>query len=245
LPLFSIITITFNNRDGLVKTSASIQSQIYQTYEWIIIDGNSTDGTQIDFINYPTAIITSESDKGIYDAMNKGIEHATGDYIIFMNAGDVFANKNVLNDISKVCDTHPDFIYGDSLEDDHLKRARHHSKINWGMHTHHQAMLYARRSLEGVRYNLNYKIAADYDLTLRFLKAAQNIIYLPIPICIFEVGGVSQTNAKLGRDEQFISRQKNKSCSMIVNHTIRIGQIVRYVMRHYLPNMYWNLFRPH
>lgn len=244
MPLFSIITITFNNRDGLCKTSTSVQSQIYKNYEWIIIDGDSNDGTQHDFINYSSANIISEPDKGIYDAMNKGINCATGEYIIFMNAGDIFANENVLNDISKLCSANPDFIYGDSEEDGHLKRARHHSKINWGMNTHHQAMLYKRSTLANDRYNITYRIASDYDLTLRFLKTIKNVTYIPLPICIFEVGGVSQKNVKLGRDEQFKSRQENKSCHMISNHIIRIGQIVRYTMRQYTPKLYWNLLRP-
>ena len=203
MPLFSVITITFNNRDGLRKTAASVQSQIYKDIEWIIIDGHSNDGTQNDFTNFSSAKIISEPDQGIYDAMNKGINLATGDYLIFMNAGDVFADENVLIEISKQCISQHDFIYGDSHEDHHFKPTRDHSKINWGMPTHHQAMLYSRRALADMRYDLSYKIAADYDLTLRFLKIARNILYVPIPICIFEVGGVSQTNVKRGRDEQF------------------------------------------
>ncbi len=220
-----------------------MQSQTYADVEWLIIDGDSTDGTQDDFINYSSATILSEPDKGIYDAMNKGIERATGDYIIFMNAGDLFANKNILDDLSKYCSNDPDFIYGDSLEDGHLKSARSYSSITWGMFTHHQAMLYKRHTLAAIRYNTTYKIAADYDLTLRFLNIAKNIIYIPIPICVFEVGGVSQINAKLGRDEQFTSRQHNKSCSVLLNHIIRIGQVCRLTVRKYLPRLYWNLLR--
>lgn len=244
MPLFTVITITFNNRDGLRRTAQSVQSQTSTDYEWIIIDGDSTDGTTDDFINYPTAKIISEPDKGIYDAMNKGIDIATGDYIIFMNAGDIFANENVLNDISNHCTAHPDFIYGDAEEDNHLKRARSHTKINWGMFTHHQAMFYNRKALAGLRYNLNYKIAADYDLTVKFLKTAKSILYVPIPVCVFEVGGASQTNAKLGRDEQFISRAINRSCPPIKNQAIRLGQNIRYEIRKNLPKLYWKLFRP-
>lgn len=244
MPLFSIITITFNNQDGLRRTAASIQCQNYRNIEWIIIDGNSTDGTQHDFINYPSAHIISEPDKGIYDAMNKGIDKATGDYIIFMNAGDIFTNGQILNNILSHCVHRPDFIYGDSIEDNHFKHARAHSRINWGMPTHHQAMFYKRLTLADMRYNLDYKIAADYDLTLRFLKVAKNIVYTPISICVFETGGVSQTNVRLGRTEQFKSRQKNKSCHKTMNHLIRAGQTIRYLIRQHAPGLYWNLFRP-
>lgn len=243
MPLFSVITITFNNRDGLRRTSSSILSQTCKDFEWIIIDGNSTDGTQADFINYQSANIISEPDKGIYDAMNKGMEQATGDYILFMNAGDMFADAKILSGLTEYCLSTPDFIYGDSQEDGHLKRARHHSKINWGMHTHHQAMLYRRQTLAAMRYDLHYKIAADYDLTLRFLKIAKSVMSIPMPICIFESGGLSQTNVKTGRDEQFESRQNNKSCPLLINHAIRAAQIIRYALRQHMPEIYWHLLR--
>jgi len=239
LPLFTIITITFNNRDGLQRTATSIKTQTHTDYEWVIIDGASTDGTNLDFINYPSAYIISETDKGIYDAMNKGITHSTGDYIIFMNAGDVFADAYVLEKIATETRAAPDFIYGDSIEDGHMKRARHHSKIIWGMFTHHQAMFYRRESLGRLRYDLNYKIAADYDLTIAFLKKAHLAKYIPIPICIFETGGTSQINAKCGRDEQFESRRKNKSCSMILNILIKSAQALVWFIRTKNKNAYW------
>jgi putative colanic acid biosynthesis glycosyltransferase len=240
-PFFSIITITRNNKRGLSKTAHSIENQTYQNFEWVIIDGASTDGTQDDFANYSLARIMSEPDNGIYDAMNKGIEVATGGYLIFMNAGDIFASNDVLEKISNVANPQPDFIYGDSREDNHDKRARSHIRINWGMFTHHQSMFYNRKSLSLLRYDLDYKIAADYDLTLRFLRTNKNIIYTPIHICIFEVGGISQTNAKRGRDEQFESRKKNKSCGQLQNHLIRLIQLCRFKLRKYLPSLYWSL----
>lgn len=244
LPLFSIITITRNNKTGLSRTAKSIKEQSYQNYEWIIIDGHSTDGTQNDFIDYSTAKIISEEDKGIYDAMNKGIDRASGDYLIFMNAGDIFAYKDVLEKISSRVQVSPDFIYGDSLEDNYYKRARSYLKINWGMFTHHQAMFYKRDTLGCLRYDLTYKIAADYDLTLRFLLSLSNdfhILYVPAPICIFETGGLSQKHAKQGRDEQFISREKNKSCQYFQNHLIRLIQVIRFKLRQYSPQAYWFL----
>ncbi len=249
---FSIITITYNNRDGLSRTAESIQKQTNTHYQWIIIDGASTDGTRDDFVHYTSATIISERDNGIYDAMNKGINNATGDYLIFMNAGDAFASSDILEKVFPLTQSNPDFIYGDSREDNHYKRARSYLKINWGMFTHHQAMLYRRESLGNLRYDLNYKIAADYDLTLQFLfssplgrgmKGEGLITYIPIPICIFETGGVSQTNAKQGRDEQFISRQKNKSCGQFQNYLIRLIQLFRYKIRKYIPLLYWNLIR--
>lgn len=97
----SIITVNFNNKKGLAKTIDSVLTQTYSNIEYIIIDGGSTDGSK-ELIEQYTSSITywiSEKDKGIYDAMNKGITHATGDYLLFLNSGDFFISVNVLNDI--------------------------------------------------------------------------------------------------------------------------------------------------
>lgn len=250
---FSIITITRNNRAGLRKTAQSILHQTDKNYEWIIIDGASSDGTADDLSSYTSANVTSEPDRGIYDAMNKGIDRAHGDYLIFMNAGDEFAAPDILEKIARHTTTRPEFIYGDSREGGYLKHARAHTKILWGLFTHHQAMFYRRESLGTLRYNRNYKIAADYDLTLRFLSSSplrggdkgeseniekRSIIYVPIPICVFEQGGVSQTNAKQGRDEQFQSRKNNKAVSTIKNHMIRTGQWGLWTLRTTFPFLY-------
>lgn len=242
-PLFSIITITFNNRDGLASTAQSIAMQTCVDFEWIIIDGFSTDGTKEDFANYASAQIISEPDKGIYDAMNKGIDLARGDYLVFMNAGDCFATSDVLRIFSDgACDS-PDLIYGDSFEGGHYKAARKDSYILWGMFTHHQAMFYRRESLGSIRYDTSYKIAADYDLTLRFLKSESRSLYLPFPVCIFAEGGVSQILATQGRNEQFLSRQKNKSCTGPMNSLIRGLQIILWQLRKRASPVYWIIKR--
>ncbi len=178
---FSIITITKNNPTGFEKTKQSVSAQIYQDYEWVIIDGDK------------------EPDNGIYDAMNKGIERATGDYIIFMNAGDAFANGNVLMNLSQY---HADFIYGDAIEGGYIKPSKYHSKISGGMITHHQAMVYRRDVVGDLRFDEGYKIAADYKFTFQFLKRCKTVLQYNQVICDFEMGGVSQIMAKKGRMEQ-------------------------------------------
>ena len=239
MPRFSIVTITRNHRAGLAATAASIQTQTCTDYKWIIIDGASTDGTQDDFHNYTSAILISEPDAGIYDAMNKGLDLCTGDYVIFMNAGDQFADVLTLEMIADFTNTPPDFIYGDSLEGNHYKSARPYHTISQNMFTHHQAMIYNRAVLGDLRYNLDYKIAADYDLTLRFLKRAKRIVYIPAAICIFEQGGVSQRQAALGRHEQFLSRTQHRACSSLKNYIIRISQAIFWTLRIYFPALYW------
>lgn len=244
---FSIITITYNHKHGLEKTAHSVTGQTCTDYEWLIIDGASTDGTKDCFKNYPTAKITSEPDNGIYDAMNKGIEKATGDFLIFMNAGDQFATPEILDIIKKTIDTkRPDLVYGNSWEETETrsrfyKSAKPHTKINTGLFTHHQSIFYNRHSLGALRYDTSYKIAADYDLTLRFLKTGQRqCLYIDIPVCIFESGGVSQKNITQGRQEQFISRKDN-GMPFIKNLTITTKQKIASIIRRLCPLLYQRL----
>ncbi|MEM9470254.1 MAG: glycosyltransferase, partial [Pseudomonadota bacterium] len=97
-PYFSIITVTKNNFEGLKQTAFSIDAQRHEEwsdFEWIVIDGNSEDGTQ-DFLKKTKALWFSQPDHGLYDAMNKGLDRANGIYVLFMNAGDIFADNNTL-----------------------------------------------------------------------------------------------------------------------------------------------------
>lgn len=188
--VFSIVTITRNNLDGFAKTHKSINGQICKDFEWIIVDGASTDGT-LDYIrnNNLESLCISEPDKGIYSAMNKGIDRAKGDYLLFLNAGDSLADIDILSTLAMAINKHhPDFIYGDSLEEcksarPYYKKARNHKNFIWGMFTHHQAMLYRRAALNNLRYNEEYKIASDYEFTVRFLQKIHRIHYIPCAIC--------------------------------------------------------------
>lgn len=217
-PVFSIVTITLNNRAGLEKTAASVMAQVYKDYEWIIIDGLSNDGTETLLDTLPAHVIR-EKDGGIYDAMNKGIAAAQGAYTIFLNAGDAFSDPDILATLARAVRAHdPDFIYGDALEDDgRYKKARTPQWLFYGMFTHHQSMLYKTVLLKDFRYDTQYKIAADYDLTVRFLRRAKVRHYCPAAICIFESGGVSQRQMRLGRVEQYKVRKKLDVCAGLAN----------------------------
>jgi putative colanic acid biosynthesis glycosyltransferase len=247
MPLFTLATVTLNNAKGLEKTWNSIKSQDLGDYEWLVQDGASTDNTSNILKNTP-ALIQSAHDNGIYDAMNRLIERATGDYILFLNAGDTLAAPDTLSMITNHTNGKPDFIYGDAFEDTQNgikqnKAARSHNKIALGMFTHHQSMLYKHAAIGELRYDLTYKIAADYDFTARFLNNCDSIEYIPAPICIFEPGGISQQQTQQGRLEQFQIRKNLNLCSPMQNHIITTLQSLNMIFRNIAPNLYWSLKR--
>ena len=245
MPFISIITVARNNQAGLKRTAASIRDQEFRDFQWIIIDAVSNDGTGDDLEDYPATILC-EPDDGPYDGMNKGIDLAIGDYIIFMNSGDQFAQTQTLQKIADaVRYTQPDFIYGDSWETDGrrtaYKTARSYHKASKRMFTHHQSMLYKRSEIRELRYDLSYKIAADYDFTLQFLNKVETSLYLQIPICVFRSGGLSQKNVTLGRNEQFVIRQRHKTTSLPANALTYAMQTVSWGIRAMTPGLYWRL----
>jgi putative colanic acid biosynthesis glycosyltransferase len=235
-PFFSIITITKDNLSGLKQTAQSLVGQTCDDYEWIVIDGDSNDGTQTWLQESRASFWISEPDTGIYNAMNKGIEKATGQYLFFLNAGDECGDQNILNFIkSSAQETLTDFIYGDSLEYTphgiRYKKARAPYPLAFGMFTHHQAMLYRREALGQMRYDESFKIAGDYDLTIRFLKEKPKITYLEKPFCIFAYGGVSQKQAKLGRTEQYHSKLKHGICQRPLALLVYWIQTLRFALK--------------
>lgn len=248
--LFSVITITYNNLKGLRGTHESVVAQNCSDYEWIIVDGASTDGTA-DYTSALDAHIVSEPDDGLYDAMNKGIDRACGDYIVFMNAGDEFAAPDTLAMIKTALEKEkcpPDFIYGDALESGEneknaplYKSARSHNRPERGLFTHHQAMYYRRGRIKGLRYDLSCPIAADYKFTVQFLAGCENILYLNMPLCLYESGGISQTQAEKGRKEQYRIKKELRLAPSYICMLIYIRQSLTQTLRGLSPRLYWAL----
>ncbi len=244
---FSIITVARNNLAGLKKTGESIANQSSRDFEWIVIDGGSDDGSA-SWLRATEAKWISEPDGGIYDAMNKGIAMAHGDFVMFMNAGDIFATNDVLEKIKNVLAAQkemPGFVYGDSLETADgfavEKPARCLSKIRIGMPTHHQAMLYRRQAIGNLRFDTKYRIAADHKFTAQFLKTAGEALRLPFPVCIFESGGVSQQHARQGRQEIFRVRKELALCGPAENLMLYMLQSAVMALRRAFPGFYWKL----
>lgn len=180
-PLFSIITITFNAAGELPPTLASVDAQSCTDYEHLIIDGASTDGT-VELANTPgnpRRHTFSEPDRGLYDAMNKGLRKARGTYVIFLNAGDSFSSPDILRAYAGAAGPDTDIIYADTRLVDSSRKVigpRHLSvpetltfkSFARGMLVCHQA--FAMRREKAPMYDLSYKFSADYDWCLHCLR---------------------------------------------------------------------------
>lgn len=202
----SIITINFNNRTGLLKTINSVLNQSYDDFEYIVIDGGSTDGS-VDVIKKYSEKISywvSEKDNGIYHAMNKGVAVAKGDYTLFLNSGDRLYNNDVINNANPLSWT-ADIVCGNVITD---AGKRLSAPIEVTMEYFINGSLphpstFIKRSLFGIRpYNENYKIMGDRDFFMYHL-ISRNSSYqrLNLDISLFDITGISSTAIKDNNDE--------------------------------------------
>jgi len=214
---FSIITVALNEERNIRKTCESVCSQDFDDFEWIVIDGGSTDGTLGILEEYKKKIsyLSSEPDDGIYDAMNKGIEVSTGEYLVFMNAGDSFYDASALSRVSK--SPNKDVLCGDFMcvAADGRNFVKEFPKLlprDFLVHNMlpHQASFFKRGlfSKYGV-YDTSYRIAGDYEIFVRFLYV-NNASYWHVPhvVAVFGIDGIS-------------SNRMYKKLRRIENHRVR------------------------
>jgi len=196
---FSIITVCFNEVAHIRETCESVVEQSCVDFEWIVIDGASTDGTLEILKEYRDRIeiLISEPDSGIYNAMNKGIAGATGQYLIFMNGGDWFADKDVLSLVAMA--PKKDFIFGDVLLDQGSKKSISLSPTILSrqyLMTHgipHQACFFKRTLFEKYgNYDEKFRISSDYELIVRFLyKYHSTFFHISQVVSVMNRDGIS------------------------------------------------------
>ncbi len=203
---YSIITINYNNRDGLERTIKSVVNQTYQDFEYIIIDGGSTDGSVDVIKKYADRIDywVSESDKGIYNAMNKGILQAHGEYLNFMNSGDCFYDDEVLKRINKYM--YYDIILGKSFYQNGSHGFKYGNISLMDLYKNslpHQAAFCKRRLFENTLFDENYKIVSDWKFFIETLILKNASFYnINEIICLYEYGGISSIAIELADKER-------------------------------------------
>ena len=214
--LLSIITITYNNLEGLKKTHSSLAG-IWpgEHTQWIVIDGGSNDGTTNFLEEIAPEIWISEKDNGIYDAMNKGAGLSQGDYVWFLNSGDC-VNPNLSKpDFFNALTQNKDIVYSDTLLANNnvvlgsrsaltTRKLPNHLTVNsWlkGMVIGHQSMIVKTSVSE--HFDTQLKHVADYNWAIEITRNAKNYLLLPTPIAIFDVSGHSSRNRKESNMERF------------------------------------------
>ena len=233
-PTFSIITVTYNAGKVLEDTILSVISQTYRNVEYIIVDGNSKDNTLEIIGNHSKHIskMVSEPDKGLYDAMNKGIRMATGDYLCFLNAGDKFHEKETLQKIAETLKDKdlPDVIYGETaiVDEDgnflHMRRLSTPDRLNWksfkqGMLVCHQAFLAKRELALKYPYDMQYRFSADFDWCIRIMKEANCLHNTRLTLIDYLNEGMTTRNHKASLKERFRIMAKHYGwVSTILHH---------------------------
>jgi glycosyltransferase involved in cell wall biosynthesis len=220
----SIITVVYNNLEGLKKTYESIAQQTSQDFEWLVIDGASSDGT-LEWLKeisalYAPLIYYSEKDKGLYDAMNKGLKKAKGDFVWFMNSSDLIYHSEVVAQLLSYSAS--DVIYGETMfVDANGEEIGLRSKVStrrlpqqmsridmlFGMVVSHQSIL-VRRSL-AIDYDLQYRCSADIDWVISALTQSKQTSNSHIILSKYLVGGYSAQHMKMSWKERFFIYKKH------------------------------------
>ncbi len=240
-PVISIITVVYNGKDVLPKTIESVRTQDYKHIEYIVIDGGSKDGT-LDVIKNNGDVISawsSEPDKGIYDAMNKGLKKATGDYVWFLNAGDEVFAPDTLTRVFSMGEAdayYGDVGYidekGDTLGTRTLKTPP--PELSWremikGMVVSHQSFIVKRELASN--YDLRYKYVADVDWMISTLKNCKSVTNTNMTLSKFLVGGFSKKNIIRSNRERFtILRKHFDLLEVLKSHLLLSKDFVKYYM---------------
>jgi len=215
-PLFSVITITYNAADVLPATLRSVREQTFDSYEHLIVDGASSDKTlEVAAKGAPRCqTIVSAPDRGLYDAMNKGLGMARGEYVVFLNAGDRFHSTDTLQRVAdKILDNDfPGVVYGqtDLIDSSGTRIAGRHleapveltyDSFKNGMVVCHQAF-FALRRITGY-FDLKYRFSADYEWCIRVLQHSRQNCYIDAVLADYLIEGLTTRNRKASLTERF------------------------------------------
>ena len=198
-PLISIITVSYNAAATIEQTILSVINQDFVDYEYIIVDGGSTDGT-VDIIKKYQDRITlwvSEPDRGIYDAMNKGIRYAKGEYVYFLGGDDLLFDNQVLKNVNSYMMDKRTVYYGNVLFE--KRNVIYDGKFNLAKivtrNISHQSIFYPKEIFEKYSFETKYKIFADYELNLKLYgNSSYSFVYIPLTIALFNDEGASGSN---------------------------------------------------
>ena len=214
-PKISVITVSFNAEKTIEITIKSLLSQKFKDYEYLIIDGNSSDTTLKIVRKYKSKIkkIISKKDKGIYDAMNKGVNLANGEFIYFLNADDVLKDNEVLKNISNYLNDINDLVFGDiefsypfESKNVRISRSASINDLRNGNMPPHQGSFIRKKWLIKNPFSLNYKSSSDFDFFCNMLKQKPKIKKVNKVIAVMQIGGVSAGKISYKETEMIVKK---------------------------------------
>lgn len=235
---YSIITVNYNNKEGLRKTIESVVNQTCQDFDYIVIDGGSTDGSVeiIKEYSYRIDYWVSESDKGIYNAMNKGILQAHGEYLNFMNSGDCFNNYFVLE---RIIDCKEDIVGGDIYRNDINEIVNFYNITSFQTLCvegfNHQALFFKRSLFDARLYDENLRLAADWKFVLQCFLSKCSYKHIDWVIVNYECGGLSG-NKELMVEERI--KIIDELLPPLIAADYKKWMLVKSPIWHYLPQLY-------
>ena len=232
----TVVTAVLNDAGHIEQTILSVISQTDIEIEYIIVDGGSKDGTLELIGKYKDKIslLISEPDRGVYDAMNKGIKYSTGDFVYFLNSGDVLLNPSILSKIKfEDVNVRNTIIYGNvvvaygNIEALEKPRPFFNSKMKFkGIGICHQSMFFPGELIRNEKYDLSYNIAADYDLAYRLWRKGTVFLYKDITIAKYDWGkGISSNPYKL----LDVYRENARVCHQQLNPLYWAKMVLEYI----------------
>lgn len=257
-PLVSVITIVYNGEEFIERTIKSVLSQSYKFIDYIIVDGGSNDTTRSIIQKYESAIAfwVSEPDRGLYDAMNKGIRASKGQYLLFMNAGDVFYDDHVLDKMIGKSDNFPDVVYGETMMVDEafnplglrsiITPHKLPKQLKWqnmalGMVVCHQSIL-VKKSISK-EFSLEYRYCADIDWIIQALKSSTKVVNAELIVSNYLKGGLSDKKRRASLLDRFNVLSKHFGLfKTIISH---IFILFRALFFYKLNSVYWFFLKKH
>lgn len=255
-PKLSIITVSLRAAEEIERTVSSVLEQQFSDYEYIFMDGGSRDGTveRIQSFRQPLldkcqgVHITSEPDRGIYDAMNKGLDRARGQWVLMLNAGDCLADPLVLEDMLRDAAQETDVLYGDAvLRDVYRGRelfrpfpAMALEEMARGLPFCHQAALARRELLEKYRFDTRFSISADYDLFLRAWMDGAVFRYVPRVAAVFDCGGICMRKPTVTMAQCAAVRRHRNYRGKNPSPVLRLRAAAGAKAKQWLPQLYYS-----
>lgn len=241
--LITIITVVFNDKQNIEKTIQSVLSQTYSNIEYLIIDGGSNDGTLDIIRKYEEQIDywVTEKDQGIYDAMNKGIRLAKGEWLNFMNSGDTFFDQETIAKIDFLnIDKHINIIYGDvnTIYSDFsvIYHTGNLKKLPYGMQFSHQSAFFRTSVHKRAMFDLKYRYASDFHSVLKFyLSNPDAFLKLPLVVSSVSVGGISEKKIYFSVYERWLIIRELGFLSLSL-HSYYLALLIKQIIKSFLIN---------